>query len=134
MKLKRCFVDEYGNIWKDSTLIKESRCLKKEPFNLSSVSMEEALRWKLVNLRDYMNHYKRVAEADCTIPIILRSDGYPMDGWHRIIKAKVEVLQLKARRFIDNPAPDFRPDHLTCQKIAEQTDNLLLAGQFGLMR
>ena len=107
MKFPHCFVDEKGNVWKDSTLIEASKKLKLELFDHESVSFDEVIRWKIVNVRDHVSHYKRVRDADCSIPIILRSDGYPMDGWHRIIKAKAERLPMQARRFIKNPDPDF---------------------------
>ena len=107
MKLKHCFMDENGNIWKDSTLIKAAENLSVEPFDATSISLDETIRWKISNFRDYVAHYKRVREADCSIPIILRSDGYPMDGWHRIIKTRAEGLPLTARRFLKDPKPDF---------------------------
>jgi len=107
MKLKHCFIDHNGNIWRDSTLIKAAKYLPVSPFKVSDVSLEEVIRWKIANLRDYVAHYRRVRNADCSVPIILRSDGYPMDGWHRIIKAKSEGLELTARRFEKDPAPDF---------------------------
>ena len=109
MKLKRCFIDHEGSIWRDSTLIKASENLPIEPFYAHDIKLlDEQIRWKIVDVRDYAAHYRRVMEADCSIPIILRSDGYPMDGWHRIIKAIVENLPLTARRFIVDPEPDFR--------------------------
>lgn len=107
MKLRHCFVDEKGNIWKESTLIKASKELPIKPFNIKPFILDEIIRWKLNNVRDYMVHYKRLLDADCSIPIILRSDGYPMDGWHRIIKALVKNKELTCRRFIKDPEPDF---------------------------
>lgn len=107
MKLKHCFIDQQGNIWRDSTLIKAAESLLVESFDIESISLDEIIRWKISNLRDYVTHYKRVKAADCSIPIILRSDGYPMDGWHRIIKAYVTGEALTAKRFKVNPEPDF---------------------------
>ncbi len=108
MKLKHCFIDWKGNLWRDSTLIKASKGLPVLPFDITNISLDETIRWKISNLRDYVNHFKRVRDADCSIPIILRSDGYPMDGWHRIIKAKSEGIKLTARRFVKDPKPDFK--------------------------
>ena len=108
MKLRRCFIDHDGNIWKDSTLIEASKNIEAKPFNIDSISLDEIIRWKVTNLRDYVNHYKRVRDADCSIPIILSEDGYPMDGWHRIIKAKSQGgIRLWAKQFDKNPKPDF---------------------------
>lgn len=108
MKLKHCFIDNHGNIWRDTTLITASEGIAAKPYKISNISLDEVLRWKIVNMRDYIAHYKRVRDADCSIPIILRSDGYPMDGWHRIIKAWADGQALMARRFIRDPEPDFR--------------------------
>lgn len=107
MKLRHCFIDHRGNIWRDSTLIKASEGLPAVPFNPFTIPFDEQLRWKISTLRDYITHYARVRNANCSIPIILRSDGYPMDGWHRIIKARAEGLDLTARRFVKDPPPDF---------------------------
>jgi hypothetical protein len=108
MKLRNCFIDEEGNVWKTETLIEKSVDLPVFMLPLDSISLEEVLRWKLTNLRDYYVHFKRVSDADITIPIILRDDGYIMDGWHRVIKALYDgVKYIPAKKFIKNPDPDL---------------------------
>jgi len=107
MGLRHCFVDEHGNVWRSDTLIKAAEAIPAEPFPVQDELLEEVLRWKIRNVRDFIVHYKRVQVADCSIPIILRSDGYPMDGRHRIIKAMMEGLELSAKRFKVDPKPDF---------------------------
>ena len=119
MKLKRCFIDEYGNIWRDATLIKAALDIQARPFDVAQISFDEVLRWKIVNVRDYVAHYKRVRDADCSIPIILRDDGYPMDGWHRITGENIrfsgdyEVLG-RARSFLRGG-----PNEISCISIAD---------------
>jgi hypothetical protein len=109
MKLRNCFVDHDGNIWHERTLIQASNHLSIKPWKLSTASLNELIRWKLLNVQDYVVHYNRVRNADLTIPIILRDDGYPMDGWHRIIKAHSEdVNELPSKQFTENPEPDFK--------------------------
>lgn len=109
MKFKNCFIGKDGDIWKEKTLIEASKDLPVIQFDVNSIPLDEEIRWNTDNLRDYITHYSRVTKADLTIPIILRSDGYPMDGWHRIIKARFEGLQyLPARKFKTNPEPDFK--------------------------
>jgi hypothetical protein len=110
MKFKKCFIDHHGNIWRDTTLMEASKDLPVKSFEINQTLLEEVVRWKFSNLRDYMIHYKRVRECDCSIPIILRSDGYPMDGWHRIIKALAEGKKLTCKQFIKEPKPDFKQD------------------------
>jgi hypothetical protein len=109
MKFIDCFIDEKGNVYKASSLIKKSENIPVEDFFLSSISLDETLRWKLVNVRDYINHYKRVRDRDLSQPIILRSDSFPMNGWHSIIRALAEGLsKLPSKRFVVDPDPDFK--------------------------
>jgi hypothetical protein len=109
MKFKNCFIDEHGNVWRTKTLIEQSKNLSVFQFNVDFISLDEVIRWKLINLRDYYVHFTRVTDADLTVPIILRDDGYIMDGWHRVIKALATgVKQLPAKQFEKNPKPDFK--------------------------
>ncbi len=108
MKFKDCFIDEKGNVWRAYSLIEASKDFPIIQFDITKISLEEILRWKLVNLRDYLNHYRRVAIADLNNPIILRSDGYIMNGWHRVIKALNKgVTYLPAKQLKELPKPDF---------------------------
>jgi len=109
MKFKNCFVDQNGNVWRTQTLIQKSKDLKVDAFHITDSIMDENIMWTLKNVHDYLIHYKRVQRADLNEPLILRSDGYVMDGWHRIIKAiscGIEVLPSK--QFIVDPEPDFK--------------------------
>jgi hypothetical protein len=109
MKFKNYFIDEDGNIWKEKTLIEASKDLVIFSFDLGNISLDEQILWQTNNVRDYTLHYKRLAECNLKEPIILRSDGYPMDGWHRIIKAISKgVKTLPARRFKIDPKPDIK--------------------------
>ena len=109
MKFRRCFIDEDGNIWREATLIEKSKDLPVVDLDLDSISLDEKIRWSLVDLRDYLAHYRRIATADLKNPIILRADGYVMNGWHRIIRAKEAGMKsLPSRGFEKNPEPDFR--------------------------
>ena len=109
MKFKNCFIDGSGNIWKTDTLIKASENLEISLFNLDEISLDEVIRWKLVNLRDYCVHFSKVTDANLNVPIILRDDGYIMVGWHRVIKAlSLEMDSLPCKQFIINPEPDFK--------------------------
>lgn len=111
MKFMNCFIDEKGGVWKTASLIEAALKLPIFQLDITKVSIEEVLRWKIVNLRDYLNHYRRVAQADLSSPLILRSDGYIMNGWHRVIKALFEgVKQLPAKKFQVDPEPDFKSD------------------------
>jgi len=113
MKFMNCFIDEKGGIWKATSLYKAAKDLPIFQFDITGVNVEEVLRWKLVNLRDYLNHYQRVAQANLSKPLILRSDGYIMNGWHRVIKALFENKKyLPAQKFSVDPEPDSKEDDL----------------------
>jgi len=77
------------NIYTAETLIKLSKDLPVERFDLSSVSLDdtEFIIWKLDNVWDVVVHYERIKSSDLEKPLILRPDGMVMDGRHRIIKA-----------------------------------------------
>ncbi len=108
MKFRNCFIDEQGCIFKDATLKNASASLPVFSFELTDKLMDEILRWKLVNFHDYLVHFRRVVNADLSIPIIIRSDGMVMDGRHRILKAFYEgQTTIPARKFETDPEPDF---------------------------
>jgi hypothetical protein len=111
MKFRHCFIDEKGNIWKSTSLTTLSKDLPVFQFNIESIDLETLIRWQLINIRDYLYHYKSISDAKLDIPIILRSDGYIMDGWHRVMKALLEgLVYLPAKQFKVDPPPDFTPD------------------------
>ena len=117
MKFKDCFIDGEGNIWRAKTLIKASKELPVFQLGISRKNLDTILRWKLVNLRDYLNHYQRVMDANLSNPLILRSDGYIMNGWHRVIKALYENKRfLPAKIFKETPPPDFSAEELETEK------------------
>ena len=67
-----------------------------------------AMPWTGVNSIDSIAyHAQRAMSVDLGIPIILRLDGYIMDGWHRVLRALKEgVPTIKAYRLDDYIAPD----------------------------
>ena len=106
--LRHCFVEHTGNVWKVKTLIKAASTLKAHEFDLSSISLEDPIRWHMNNVRDALAHLDRLRRADTSLPIIQRADGCIMNGWHRIIKAMSEGKKsIPAKIFIENPKPDF---------------------------
>lgn len=108
MDLRNCFVEHTGNVWRIETLILASARLKTFRFYLDNISLNDPITWRLANVRDATFHFNRVNSADLSVPIVLRSDGCIMDGWHRVIKAIVQKRKyILARQFVKNPPPDF---------------------------
>jgi len=107
---KGCFIDNKGNIFNSDSLHKAAEHIPVTTYHINTEKiLEEMIMWKLKSFHDFLVHFERVAGADLATPLILRSDGYVMDGWHRIIKAIHEgITELPAKKFIEDPEPDFK--------------------------
>ncbi len=72
--------------------------------------------WHRPTVRNVVEHWQLMQEADRTYPIILGPDGRVMDGMHRIARALVEQREaIDAVRFPVLPAADYlscRPQDL----------------------
>ncbi len=106
--LKHCFVEHTGNVWKVGTLIDAASTLDTFSFDLNNISLENPITWHMSSVRDALAHLDRIHNANLSMPIIMRADGYIMNGWHRIIRAMSEEKKfILAKRFTENPKPDF---------------------------
>ena len=107
-KYQDCFIDEKGGIYKGKNLRRAAQNLPIIDYEINlEALLEESIYWQIKSFRDYLAHYRRVSDADLSKPLILRSDGYIMDGWHRIIKAiYLGKKSLPAQKFIIDPKPD----------------------------
>lgn len=104
------FVHKDGRIWSTNYLIKLAEGLDTIEFDLSTISLDDDrfITWDFTRVHDVIVHYKRIHNADLSIPIILRSDGVVMDGRHRIIKALSEgIKMLPAKQFTNDPKSDI---------------------------
>ena len=109
-KRTHVFVHKDGRVWSVESLIKASENLDVIEFDLSTVSLDDPnfIIWDFTRVHDVIVHYKRIRDADLSIPIILRSDGVVMNGRHRIIKALADGIKtLPAKRFINDPESDI---------------------------
>lgn len=108
-KYLNCFIDLDGNVFKNKTLIDASKDLEVFNFDISPIDTNIKLYWYLNTINDFIIHFNKVKNSDLSIPIILRSDNFIMDGYHRVIKAKLENINIiPARKFKIDPKPDFR--------------------------
>jgi hypothetical protein len=58
---------------------------------------------------DFMEHARRIYEADLSYPIIVSAEGRLMDGRHRLAKAvMLDLPEIAVVRFSQNPVPDWR--------------------------
>ncbi|MDA3839577.1 MAG: hypothetical protein PF572_00670 [Patescibacteria group bacterium] len=107
-----CFIDEHGGAYKRNSLKKACEALPLLIFTVDSdLILSEKIRWQLNNFHDFIVHFNKITDIDLCLgePIILRSDGYIMDGWHRIIKAIIlGINELPAKQFVIDPCPDFQ--------------------------
>jgi hypothetical protein len=57
--------------------------------------------------REVVEHFRRVRTADLSRPLLLSSEGWLMDGFHRLARALLDgVAELPVRRFPSDPEPD----------------------------
>jgi hypothetical protein len=68
-------------------------------------------------VREVVDHARRIAEADLSVPIILASDGQVLDGMHRIAKAVLcGRASIAAQRLVTDPDPDWlRPSDVVAR-------------------
>jgi hypothetical protein len=60
-------------------------------------------------VRKVTEHFRRMAEADLSYPVILGPGNRVMDGMHRVARALLENrTTIRARRFRKLPEPDYR--------------------------
>ncbi len=99
-------------IWKVARLWEEAQHLPVVELPLQDViDMLDENAWTRlkphVNLWDFFYHTRRVVDADLDSPIILSSQGFVVDGVHRVIKAWIEGRPtIRAVRFESDPLPD----------------------------
>ena len=98
------FTSESGDSWPAAYLydkVKELG-LKAEKINLRHIDLS-SLPWQdgqISNIDCFAYHAVRIQNCDTSIPVIMRSDGLIVDGWHRVVKAILEdKTHIKAYRF-----------------------------------
>lgn len=101
------YVDN-GNVWAASTLIQW--CKEKEypvfELPLAGVCIANDA-WGIKTIKDFIFHSKRVNDANLDHPVILDSDGFVCDGWHRVAKAILNGnTTIKAIRIQEMPLCD----------------------------
>lgn len=58
------------------------------------------------SLSEIADHMRRVLSCDLDYPVILSAEGELMDGCHRLIKAHLDGVSVKAVQFERTPLPD----------------------------
>lgn len=88
------FSDSTGNSWsakylydKVKELGLEVEKIKLRHLDLSSLPWQDGV---IQNMDCFVYHAVRVQNCDSSIPIIMRQDGFIVDGWHRVAKAILE--------------------------------------------
>lgn len=88
-----------------SELIFAAKDEKLKPFELKVADIFACYEAPNENtLMSFIEHFKRVNEADLSFPIILSPDNVILDGRHRLAKAIIEEKKyIKAMRFDKMP-------------------------------
>lgn len=103
------FSDSTGDRWSAEYLYKKVRELDLKPEKVKLRHMNlSCLPWQdgaIQNMDCFLFHAVRVQDCDTSIPVIMRHDGYVIDGWHRIAKAilegKKEILAYRFECYIE---------------------------------
>lgn len=107
------FVDGDGNAWTAPYLYKKAKelGLKKERVSLRHLDLS-AIPWQDGVIRSmdcFLYHANRIKRADLSYPIIMRDDGYIIDGWHRVAKAILNggssILAYRFETYIEPDKP-----------------------------
>ena len=102
-----------GWFWKADTLYKAAKeqNVRATNYDISYINFD-VMPWCLKDLSEFAHHYKRIAKADTSIPIIICPKGEILDGYHRIIKLLLldGKTKIKAYRLKTMPEPDTKED------------------------
>jgi len=62
--------------------------------------------WDVDSVLCFIEHGKRVKDANLDFPVILSSTGFICDGWHRVVSAIIKGKEtIRAIRMDDMPEP-----------------------------
>lgn len=98
-----------GLYWADATIWKAAEDLPVEKVGLGELDLRMR-RFPADRICDMAMHYRRIRDADLSVPIILSPRGVIIDGAHRVVKAMTEkVFELPCKRLKEMPTPDGKP-------------------------
>ena len=93
--------------WFVSRIIESSKDLPVQTMPIGALNIYN-LHPLITSMNSFVDHIKRVLEADLKYPIILDEEGYVMDGRHRITKALLHGKEtIDFVRFEETPYRDF---------------------------
>jgi len=105
--------DGVKQVWKIERLWEIASSLPVNDVPLAYISNLDEISWfgdtpdTHPTCRRVADHAKRIYEAEFDHPVILSSEGWVMDGMHRVCKAYLLGWQtVKAVQFVQNPEPD----------------------------
>ena len=106
--------------WDVDRLIALTADMMPEPVPVAEISEIDSVywfdEWQRPTVRRVVEHFRLMAEADLSYPIILGPDGRVMDGMHRVARALAEHREVVyAFRFSVLPSADYlncRPEDL----------------------
>ena len=98
-------------VWDVDRLLALSQDLPIEFVPVSSLSAADEVGWHgrpenfgRLTTREVVEHLIRIRAADLSRPLLLSSEGWLMDGFHRLARALLDgVTELPARRFRKDP-------------------------------
>jgi len=100
--------DGEESIWDTEKLWKRAKRLKVRSIPIGDIidQLDEPV-WGEPTVNEVLDHMRRIHNADLKYPIILSEEGYVMNGYHRLAKAKINrKRKVKVVRFRKNPKAD----------------------------
>ena len=104
------YSDSTGDKWPAKYLYEKVKehGLQPESVTLRHLDLS-CLPWQDGNIQNidcFAYNAVRIQNCDTSIPIIMRQDGFIIDGWHRVVKAILEGKKtIKAYRFEEYVEP-----------------------------
>lgn len=103
IKLDEQLFKDGNSRWRVSRLITLSKDLPVMDIPMEHLNIY-GIYPKLSSTMDFVEHVRKVNNADLDYPIILDEEGYIMDGRHRICHALLNgISSIKAVRFPETP-------------------------------
>ena len=103
--LQDYYQDREGNRYSVARLIDDSKDLQVFACPVAALCVGDRI-WEEANILDMAYHFKKVMDADLTVPIIIDWNGDIADGRHRLIRAIAEGKRtLPAVRITWKPDP-----------------------------
>jgi len=106
------FSKDTENYWSAKSLYEQAKKEKARAYKFPLEHFDFTIKVyeHTERLTDLAYHFRRIMNADCSIPIIVSPLGDVLDGYHRILKAVVTRETVYAYRLKEMPPANIHPN------------------------